>query len=344
MRCQTIASLLTVQILGLVPLTAQAGNDQAPGTGVWRNYDFVPGDTVWKVTDFSREPIGRFPAGQLEFVKGNLQIVETDSARVLESSAASVFRLPLPRTLPDEFTLEFEIKVPALNMGTYVYFTPLVTSISRYPSDYLYIGGRPGIYRKGIQVSGIYLPSIQDRWVPVKLQVDSAYAVLYVGAERAAQVPTANFSRGRNIEFHVNGNPRLRTYLRNIVVAVGLNPLYEALVATGTFTTRGILFATDSDQLLPESTPVLTTIIRTMQEHPELRIEVEGHTDSQGDDAHNQRLSERRGQSVIAYLVRNGTATGRLTASGKGESMPVGDNTTAEGRQQNRRVVLRLMR
>lgn len=344
MRSQTLATMLTMHILGLVPLAAQVGNDQAPGQGVWRNYDFVPGDTVWKATDFAREPVGRFPASQLEFVKGFLQIVETDSSRVLEASAASVFRLPLPRTLPDEFTLEFEIKIPAPNIATYVYFTPLTTSLSRYPGDYLYIGGRPGIYRGGNQVSGIHLPTIQDRWVPVKLQVDSAYAILYVGAERAALVPTANFPRGGNIEFHVNGNPRLRTYLRNIVVAVGLNPLYETLVAKGEFTTRGILFATNSDQLLPESTPVLAAIIRTMQEHPELRIEIEGHTDSQGDDAHNQPLSERRARSVIAYLVRNGTAADRLTASGKGESMPVADNATAEGRQQNRRVVLRLKR
>ena len=311
---------------------------------MWRNYDFVPGDTVWKVTDFTREPVGRFPASQLEFVRGNLQIVKIDSGRVLESSGTSVFRLPLPRTLPDDFTLEFEVNVPAPNIATYVYLTPLTTSISRYPHDYLYIGGRPGIYRNGNQVSGVYLPSIQDRWVQVKLQVDSAYAILYVGAERAAQLPTANFARAAQIEFHLNGNPRLRSYLRNIVVAVGLNPLYETLVATGEFTTRGILFDTDSDRLRPESTPVLATILRTLQEHPELRIAVEGHTDSQGEDAHNQALSDRRAHAVVAYLTVHGVGAARLTAVGKGESTPVADNMTAEGRHQNRRVVLRILR
>lgn len=337
------STMLLVSSLATVSLSAQAGNP-SPGEGVWRNYDFVPGDTVWKATDFSSEPVGRFPASQMEFVKGNLQIVELDSSRALESSAASVFRLPLPRALPQDFTLEFEIKIPAPNIATYVYFAPLTTSLSRYPGDYIYVGGRPGIYRGGTQVSGIYLPTIQDRWVPVRLQVDSAYAIMYVGSERAAQVPTANFPRNASIEFHMNGNPRLRTFIRNIVVAVGLNPLYDALVATGEFTTRGILFSTDSDRLLPESTPVLTAILQALKQHPELRINIEGHTDSQGDEAHNQGLSERRARAVVDYLVRNGTAANRLSATGKGESAPAADNATAEGRQQNRRVVLRLVR
>jgi hypothetical protein len=66
---------------------------QEPGEGVWRNYDFVPGDTVWRATDFSSEPVGRFPVSQLEFVNGNMQIVEIDGAPALEVSSASVFRV-----------------------------------------------------------------------------------------------------------------------------------------------------------------------------------------------------------------------------------------------------------
>jgi outer membrane protein OmpA-like peptidoglycan-associated protein len=313
----------------------------APGQGVWRNYDFVPGDTVWMATDFAAEPVGRFPASQLEFVRGNMQIVELDGVRVLESSGNSVLRIALPRNLPYDFSLEFEVMIPALNIATTVFLDPPTASIAAYAWDYLYVGGRPGVYRKGVEVSNIYMPRIADVWQAVKLQVDSVYAIMYVGAERAAQVPVANFPRTKTIEVHLGGNQRLRTYLRNVVVAVGLNDLYKALSTGGEFTTLGILFDVDSDRLRPESTPVLEKIRSTLASHADLKVAIEGHTDSQGDDAHNQLLSERRARSVMQYLTANGIAAGRLTAMGKGETVPAGDNATAAGRRQNRRVVLR---
>ena len=68
---------------------------------------------------------------------------------------------------------------------------------------------------------------------------------------------------------------------------------------------------------------------------------VEGHTDSEGDADYNLQLSERRAQAVADYLEAKGVAVGRLTAKGIGESQPMADNDTAEGRAQNRRVVLR---
>ena len=318
-----------------------AARSAKPGEGVWRNYDFVPGATVWKATDFSGEPVGRFPAKQIEFVRGNVQIVEFEGEKALEISSSSVFRLALPEVLPKAFTLEFDIRIPAPNFITGVFFAPLDTSVARYEFDYVQLYSRPGIYRKGQEVSNVYLPQIQDTWMPVKLQVDDTYAILYVGTERAAQVPTANFARGNSIELRSEGNQRLRTYLKNFVVAVGLNKLYDALTTTGEFTTRGMLFDVDSDRLRPESTPALTDILTTLQEHADLQIAVEGHTDSQGDDQHNQDLSERRARAVVQYLTEEGVAGSRLSAAGRGESQPVADNATVEGRQQNRRVVIR---
>jgi outer membrane protein OmpA-like peptidoglycan-associated protein len=313
-----------------------------PGEGVWRNYDFVPGATVWKSTDFSAEPVGRFPGQQIEFVRGNMQTVEFEGEKVLEVSSSSEFRLKLPQALPKGFTLEFDIRIPAPNFATSVYFAPLQTAVARYPFDYVQVYGRPGVYRSGREVSNMYLPTIQDRWVPVKLQVDDTYAILYVGSERVAQVPTANFGRTAAVEFRAEGNQRLRTYLKNIVVAVGVNKMYETLIASGEFTTRGILFDVDSDRLRPESTPALTEILTTLKDHPELQITIEGHTDNQGDDKHNLDLSERRARAVVQYLTGQGTVASRLSGVGKGESVPAVDNATPEGRQQNRRVVIRV--
>jgi outer membrane protein OmpA-like peptidoglycan-associated protein len=78
-----------------------------------------------------------------------------------------------------------------------------------------------------------------------------------------------------------------------------------------------------------------------LQDHPDLRLTIEGHTDSDGDDAQNQGLSERRAASVKAFLVEAyGVDASRLETAGFGESTPVAPNNTPEGKQQNRRVDL----
>lgn len=312
-----------------------------PGNGAWRNYDFVPGTTVWKATDFSAEPVGRFPARQLEFVSGNMQIVEFEGAKVLEATSASVVRVPLPAVLPQAFTIEFSLRIPAPNFATEIFTSPRTTATARHPHDYVSITHTPGIYRAGQALSATQTRSLVATTVPVKVQVRDDWAIMYVGADRVSQVPTANFGRGKAVEFHLTANARFPVYLSEITVAVGLDSLYDALMATGEFTTRGILFDTDADVLRPESTPALEMITSALTEHPDLRVQIEGHTDSQGDDAHNQTLSERRAAAVVAYIVAQGIAPARLVAVGKGELVPAGDNATAEGRQQNRRVVIR---
>ena len=80
-----------------------------------------------------------------------------------------------------------------------------------------------------------------------------------------------------------------------------------------------------------------------LEQHPELNLVVEGHTDDQGDDAHNRQLSEQRAQAVRAYLLeQHGVGENRLEAKGLGESKPKTSNETPEGRQINRRVELAL--
>jgi OOP family OmpA-OmpF porin len=83
---------------------------------------------------------------------------------------------------------------------------------------------------------------------------------------------------------------------------------------------------------------VLADVVRTMKDNPSLRVSVEGHTDSVGSDAYNQRLSERRAQAVKDYLVHQGIDAGRITTTGYGESKPVASNATEAGRAQNRRA------
>jgi OOP family OmpA-OmpF porin len=104
----------------------------------------------------------------------------------------------------------------------------------------------------------------------------------------------------------------------------------------------GVVFETNKAELLPESIPVLEGAISTLKRYPELKIEVAGHTDSRGSDAYNLDLSGRRAATVLKYL-RDGGVSNELSSHGYGERQPVASNTSDDGRQQNRRVVLRVL-
>jgi OmpA-OmpF porin, OOP family len=101
-------------------------------------------------------------------------------------------------------------------------------------------------------------------------------------------------------------------------------------------------FMTDSAVLLPESREVLDDAVAALKKYPELVVEVRGHTDSRGSAKHNVLLSQRRAESVEAYLKEHGV-TNTLTAKGYGEKLPIADNKTEEGRLENRRVSLKII-
>ena len=104
----------------------------------------------------------------------------------------------------------------------------------------------------------------------------------------------------------------------------------------------GIEFDLDKATLRPESTAVLEGAISVLKRYPDLKIEVAGHTDAQGSDAYNLNLSKQRSIAVLDYLKAGG-ASNDLTSRGYGERQPVASNASAEGRQENRRVVLRVL-
>ncbi len=104
---------------------------------------------------------------------------------------------------------------------------------------------------------------------------------------------------------------------------------------------RQVQFANNSAELTDEGKAALDELAETLTRLKFMSGTVVGHTDSSGSEAYNQALSERRAQTVADYLQAKGTGGGRLAVSGAGESEPVADNSTAEGRAQNRRVVLK---
>ncbi len=105
---------------------------------------------------------------------------------------------------------------------------------------------------------------------------------------------------------------------------------------------KTILFDTGKSTIKSQSAEVLTDIIKILNEYPNSKFTVEGHTDSVGSETLNQRLSDSRANAVKEYLVENGIDAFRLSALGYGESKPIDSNKTRAGRANNRRVEINL--
>lgn len=103
----------------------------------------------------------------------------------------------------------------------------------------------------------------------------------------------------------------------------------------------GINFDIGKYSIKPESYPIIAQIVEFLQGNPSLRIMIEGHTDSQGNDANNQKLSENRAGAIKTEMVKRGITADRLETIGYGETKPIADNKTADGRTQNRRVTIK---
>ncbi len=109
---------------------------------------------------------------------------------------------------------------------------------------------------------------------------------------------------------------------------------------TGHVAVYGIEFDTGKATLRAESEPVLSEVLKLLKNNPGWKMRVEGNTDSTGTKAGNMTLSQQRAASVVAWLTKNGVAAARLTAVGMGDSKPLADNGSADGRARNRRVEL----
>lgn len=102
----------------------------------------------------------------------------------------------------------------------------------------------------------------------------------------------------------------------------------------------GVRFATDKSNINSTSSATLDKLVNIFKEYPDSNILIEGHTDSVGSDDYNMGLSKRRAESVSSYIIDHGISNSRITTKWYGEGQPKGDNSTAEGRAQNRRVEL----
>ena len=353
-----VAAAMKIFQTGALPLVP-AGNSRAANTGnvaasapatapvLWTNYDFVPGERVIYYTDFTDDQVGNFPA-RLQFVEGNMEVAELGGRRVLRATTQSRLTIPLPEVLPQRYTVEIDvINRPSLDgtdfrlRGSVGRLDDAKTSIIAWGSDGLQmLGGGGG----EVRLSNNEANRLRYRGKPVQLRIlgDGSYVKVYLDEKRLANVPNANFDRSRMLHLQIEArseeNP---AYIARIRVAESRKSIYDDLVAAGHVATQGLLFDTGSDRLRPESTPTLKQIAAMLEQHPELRLRIEGHTDNVGAKDANRTLSEKRAAAVKATLVGEyHVAAGRLESKGFGDTKPASANDTPEGRSNNRRVEL----
>jgi OOP family OmpA-OmpF porin len=333
------------------PATASAADSSPSSKQMWANYDFVPGQRTLYFNDFTEDQVGNFPQ-RLKFKNGQMEIVEFEGGqRALKASSASTFTIPLPEVLPEKFTLEFDV-INRKTQGVAANTITVVGGTEGTSSDKsLEIGwGHNGLATTGGGLENQWIASKdadKERYVghPASFRIlaDGNNLKAYVDEKRLANFPGAQFDHAKAITVKLEGrdDEDNAVYLTRIRVAESQKSIYDALSSTGRWTTQGILFDTGKSTVKPESTPTLKQIAATLKQHPELKVEVQGHTDNAGKPDANLTLSQARADAVKQALTTDyGVAAGQLTAKGYGDSKPATDNKTAEGRANNRRVEL----
>jgi OOP family OmpA-OmpF porin len=319
----------------------------APAAVLWTNYDFVPGERVIYYADFTDDQVGNFPT-RLQFVEGNMEVAELGGRRVMRATTQSKLSIPLPEVLPQRFTIEIDvINRPSLDgtdfhlRGSPGRVDDAKTSIIAWGSDGVaMLGGGGG----EVRLSNNDANRLRYRGKPAQLRIlgDGKYIKVYLDEKRLANVPNANFDRSKLVHLVIDARSEENAaYVTRIRVAESRKSLYDDLVAAGHTATQGLLFDTGSDRLRPESTPTLKQIAAMLEQHPELKLRIEGHTDNVGSKDANRALSDKRAAAVKAALIKDYKVNGgRLESKGFGDTKPAGANDTAEGRSNNRRVEL----
>lgn len=332
-RTCAVRSLATcAAVLALVVATPLAAQTDAGS-------DFVPGDRVLYSASFSSVTVGMFPRS-LRLLEGNAEVAKVGGASVLRvTNYPTKIAIPLSERLPERFTIEFDLQGSGWDDELWL-VTPETGGY-----QHVFFGDHKGGIRGEDQTFESQLPTDPDaervdRSIPVKVMADGNYVKVYMDGTRVANVPTALLGRSNTITLVLYASAENPGILSNLRVAAGGKDLYRALMEDGRITLEGIEFDVGSDRLRSTSDAPLAAAAAPLKANPDLRVEVEGHTDDTGGEEANLDLSQRRARAVMARLVTLGVPATQLSAKGYGASRPIASNETMEGKQRNRRVEL----
>ena len=178
----------------------------------------------------------------------------------------------------------------------------------------------------------------RNRWIHVAVAYTSGKFKAYMDDTRLINIPRLDVNPAGISLYSYHANDKSPIYIKNIRIAEGGVKYYDRILQDGKIIANGIRFDVGKASLKPESMGIINEVVDLMQKHPDLNFSVEGHTDSDGNDVQNRDLSQKRAESVMETMIGLGIEENRLQAKGHGESQPVSDNITAEGKASNRRV------
>ncbi len=335
--------------------TANTGVNESTSEGSsdpemkWSKYDFIPGSVVLFEDDLSDEENGEFPS-RWDLIKGRVETVEFDGKNSICFFSAGSMIIPYIKNrdkdyLPEAFTLEFDAWFEKNEYSEYVIRFWDVKNQQSLNMEPVFISGNAVRYES---FNDLYpgkdysWNNNSSFWRHIAIAFNKRSLKVYIDDSRIINVPNIEVNpTGITIncdDFRTAGVKGINRIVTNVRIAEGGPKLYDKFLTDGKIVATGITFETNKATLKPESMGVINKIYRIMEKHPELKFSVEGHTDNVGDEDFNMKLSLARAETVRNKLISMGIASDRLTVKGLGETTPVADNSSPEGRANNRRV------
>ena len=360
----SLVAALVVATAGLSgsPALAQGA---APAFESFSKFDFVPGEKIVAMEDFTQDAVGDFPAKWNTNASGEIVTIGGQSGRWLKLTKAGVFTPEFITELPENVTMEFDLFVaPGFSAGFPLEFSlvqlanrkaiadwesgPNTVTATAFPGYGGTDQGMSAIWARQDGTSGDSNQAKTTQLAPngkamhIAMWRQRQRVRVYMNQEKVWDLPRAVSASAKlnSLVFFVRGGcGNCEYYLGNLRVAAGAADTRNKLITEGKWVTHGILFDSGSDRVKGESYGSLKEIAGVLTESADLKVQIVGHTDSDGDDAANLDLSKRRAASVKAVLVSEFKIdAGRLDVDGKGESQPIDKNDTPAGKANNRRV------
>jgi OOP family OmpA-OmpF porin len=346
--------LILLLITGICVITSLASAQES--NYITSKYDFIPGEKVIFFDNFASESIGDFPAQWLTNGSGEIVTSQKFPGKWFNITKMGYYIPEAKEDFTENFTVEFDFVPITTDNGENLYsFTLyLLTGSLSEPGG----GGEPGdagfqLYSDGENLGwknwsmaseqrfngNVTFPFKTNQKYHVAIWVQKQRVRIYANENKVLDVPRGIPTGSKPNILRFETRDEAIPLIGNFRIAAGMSDMRNMLLKNGKIISYGILFDVNSDKLKPESYATLKVISDILKEDPSLKLQVVGHTDSDGDDASNLDLSKRRAASVKNELVSKfGADVTRLETDGKGESEPIADNSSSVNKAKNRRV------